>query len=537
MTPAAPLQHDSTADHPLPLRKRMWLREKIDDWSDWLNPILIKETRQVATSRAFVWTFFVLVLLCWISAVATVLLNDPAIRYQPYGPSVMTWYGWLMTIPLVVVVPFATFRSMEIERQNATFDLVSITTIEATQIVRGKLVAMLVMAVVLLSVFTPCLAFGYMLGGVDLAQTLSVPAFLMVVCLTASAVAVLLGSLPRSATASTLHSMALLSGLLAGAIVCLAMVRWLLGGSSAWYLRILPSRPSIAVVVFLLAVTLCELAIAAAAANLTPPEVNRSSLVRKRLLLVHGTMTLAMGMTVYGFPHHRVYLLPPLWMATAFWFMVGTLLVAERPNLTARVRRELAPKPYLRIVQSWWVPGSAAGFLFAIAGMGSLTIVMMLVRWHVHVIRPIRRFPPQPFAAVAAMNWLLFVGYLGTVRLVWLRIRRRFPHAGFFPALAVSAGVLLLGNLVPALLAEILWPGLLESYSPLLITVWPVTLRAAHLVVLNYRPALGTTAADIAQLYGMIGALVALVLFLNLRSLVTGLFAGAAPAEPVRQRD
>lgn len=49
-------------------------------------------------------------------------------------------YGYflVLSIPLIVVVPFSAFRSLAAEREDGTFELISITAL-ARQIVGGKL--------------------------------------------------------------------------------------------------------------------------------------------------------------------------------------------------------------------------------------------------------------------------------------------------------------------------------------------------------------------------------------------------------------
>ena len=44
----------------------------------------------------------------------------------------MLWYYAILAFPLAVVVPYAAFRSLAAEREDNTYDLLSITTLQAT---------------------------------------------------------------------------------------------------------------------------------------------------------------------------------------------------------------------------------------------------------------------------------------------------------------------------------------------------------------------------------------------------------------------
>src|SRR6478735_2990104 len=71
---------------------------------DWLNPILVKETRQALKSLQFTATFVLLLIGCWIVTMGGVAIVGPRISLAAEGGTLMLWYYGLLSFPLVVVV-------------------------------------------------------------------------------------------------------------------------------------------------------------------------------------------------------------------------------------------------------------------------------------------------------------------------------------------------------------------------------------------------------------------------------------------------
>ena len=54
---------------------------------------------------------------------------------------------------------------------------------------------------------------------------------------------------------------------------------------------------------------------------------------------------------------------------------MGTLLTAERPGMSQRVRRRLPQSFFGRMFFSWFNPGPASGYMFVIANITTLAIL------------------------------------------------------------------------------------------------------------------------------------------------------------------
>ncbi len=181
---------------------------------DWLNPILVKETRQALKSFQFTAMFILLLIGCWIVTMGGVALVGPRIFYAAEGGTLMLWYYAILAFPLAVVVPYAAFRSLAEEREDNTYDLLSITTLRPRQIISGKLGSAVVQMAVYFSAITPCLAFTYLLRGIDLPTIAVLLAYLFFWSLGLSMIGILLATLTKRRFAHVFVSVAFVGSLL-----------------------------------------------------------------------------------------------------------------------------------------------------------------------------------------------------------------------------------------------------------------------------------------------------------------------------------
>ena len=192
----------------------------LDMASQWLNPILVKEARQALKSRQFVITFTLLLLAGWSWSVIGVVAMLPAIYYAPSGSVLLTGYFVILTVPMLLIVPFSAYRSLAGEREDGTYELLSITTLTARQIVTGKLGSAVLQMLLYYSALSPCIAFTYLLRGVDILTIACVLGFTFLVSLLLTSIGLLCGTASRHKHMQVLMSVALLIGLL------IAMIIW-----------------------------------------------------------------------------------------------------------------------------------------------------------------------------------------------------------------------------------------------------------------------------------------------------------------------
>ena len=146
------------------------LVERFSSLNDYCNPILVKEVRQALKSWMFVSAFLICLLLCWTYTFFAVVMYRDAINYSPVGTTFFrTFYGCL-SFAVIVVVPFSTFRSLLTEREEATYEMLSITALSPRRIVIGKLLSAFVQVALLYSAIAPFIAFSSLLQGFDIVQ-------------------------------------------------------------------------------------------------------------------------------------------------------------------------------------------------------------------------------------------------------------------------------------------------------------------------------------------------------------------------------
>ncbi|MFO0528375.1 MAG: ABC transporter permease, partial [Planctomycetota bacterium] len=102
--------------------------------ADRCSPILVKECRQALKSRQFLWTFLLLLLavVAWSFWGLSLTIGQPS---EESGPLMLTGYLMILAVPLFLVVPFSTFRSLVSELETETMPLLTITTMTPYQIV------------------------------------------------------------------------------------------------------------------------------------------------------------------------------------------------------------------------------------------------------------------------------------------------------------------------------------------------------------------------------------------------------------------
>ncbi|MCU0872059.1 MAG: ABC transporter permease, partial [Pirellulaceae bacterium] len=190
---------------------------RVDRWleraGERLNPILVKEARQALKSRQFVITFGLL-LICGLGwSLIGVAMLMPGIYYAASGPFMLIGYAIILTVPMLLIVPFSAYRSLAGEREDGTYELLSITTLSSRQIVTGKLGSAVLQMLVYYSALSPCIAFTYLLRGVDVVTLGLILFYTFLASVLLSAVGLLVATLSRARHVQVLLSVALLLGL------------------------------------------------------------------------------------------------------------------------------------------------------------------------------------------------------------------------------------------------------------------------------------------------------------------------------------
>jgi hypothetical protein len=394
---------------------------------DYLNPILVKETRQALKSFQFTMTFVLVLVACWVVTIGGVALIGPGIFYSATGGTMLLAYYVILAAPLIVVVPYSAFRSLAAEREDNTYDLLSITTLKPRQIISGKLGSSIVQMGVYFSAITPCLAFTYLLRGVDVPTIALLLFYTFLTSLALSMIGLLLATLSRQRMGQVFLSVVLIAFLLLMLWAAVGLSFQLIPYSSSWWGD--DDFWSGNLCMLTLYVTSFALAFFAAAGMITFPSENRSTPLRICMLLQQAAFIGWFGYLWIGTQNNRFYLEYLLGMASVlgiYWTAMGTLLTSERPETSQRVQRRLPSTTVARTFFTWLNPGPASGYMFTVANATAIVVIALvaLVISQVSGVATTRWLGADELTYLLVIGWGYLVAYLGLGLIVITALRK-----------------------------------------------------------------------------------------------------------------
>ena len=436
MTTIPPTAIDNILDEPRPAARtagfaRFWanIEGHLIALTERANPILVKETRQALKSRQFVVTFLIVLIACWIVSFVMVAQVGPQIYYAASGPLLLIWYYGILCFPLTLIVPFSAFRSLAAEQEENTYDLLSITTLSSRQIVTGKLASATVQMLVYLCAVSPCIAFTFLLRGVD-AITLAVMLSVAVLgCLGLSIIALLIGAMAKVRSTQVVISVALVLVLAGAFAMAVGMGMAIIEEGSAVY------RDSdfwlAMFVVMTVYITTFGLIHAAASSQIAFVSENRSSPLRRWMMAQQACLIGWIGGAAYQFvttsstgnSPHAAMMMVGGGFAAAYWYLMGAMMTGEWPHLSRRVQRSLPQSTMGRAFLSLFNPGPGAGYLFAVANL--TTVVLLAI-----VVLAATSKAATPWLSIETvvffliLAWSYVVAFLGFGRLLINALRR-----------------------------------------------------------------------------------------------------------------
>lgn len=429
----------------------------LDKAGDFANAILVKETRQALKSRQFVATFFLLLAGAWIASMLIMLDAADSIDTQPIGATFFTAYTFVLFVAVLVVVPFGAYRSLLAERDQNTFDLLSVTTLSPGQIVRGKLLSAIVQMLLFYSAIAPFIAFASLLQGFDLPIATFVLVLAMLLSAWYSLFALFLATLTTQRHWQVLTSLALLGTLVwslwgfYAAMTAMFFVGRMgfillpLTGLNTWefWLRV--------GIVFAVGLSYFVLFYQLAVARLTFEADNRSTGIRI-------TCSLQFWM-FWGFGWLTSYLASaPLaddslirlsFLSGVHWWIVGVFAATESPRLSRRTRRRLPGNSLVRMLAAPLLPGGDRGLLYVFIHAGALVAlvaaIVNLSPGGVTASGAVASGKPLLHAIVVAAYIVIFVGIAALIGHWGARLSPQFRagHARLLALLAFLAGLLL----------------------------------------------------------------------------------------------
>ncbi|QDS93462.1 ABC-2 family transporter protein [Roseimaritima multifibrata] len=398
-------------------------RERLLRWEascerlgDSLNPILVKETRQSLKSRQFLVTFSLLLLASFGWSVVGSMMLMPGLYYRPSAAPMLVGYYLLLAVPMLFVVPVAAYRSLAVEIDDGTLELLRVTTLSPMQIVMGKFCSALLQMMLYFIVLIPCVAYAYALRGIDFPTLAVLLSLVLLAAIQLTIFGLFLAPVPSGRTGQLTALFALVGVLLVAEYLigtqAIALIQQA-NAMSTW-VRAFLSFSGVAIVA-----STSYVFMTASAALLAPACSNRSTRVRAALLI---QLTVVLGLFGYVVVENLqfatsnqgllglgsvIFMILP-WVGVGYavyWALLGSMMASESGDLTPRVRRGLPASFLGRLFLTLFIPGPVTGLLFAATGAA---IAMLFVSGGLYYLRP----AGSPLQDVVANVSLAVFGYL-----------------------------------------------------------------------------------------------------------------------------
>lgn len=167
---------------------------KISDFSDRLNPMLVKELRQGMRGIGFVSLFVGFQMLLCIILLMTAYVAAPETAGSKLSGIITTFFF----IACVVVQPLRGLAALNQEIKGDTIDLLSMTRLNAWKITYGKWLSIVAQSALLLTAIIPYLILRYFFGDMQLFSEILMLITLFILSATLTAVAVGISAIPST---------------------------------------------------------------------------------------------------------------------------------------------------------------------------------------------------------------------------------------------------------------------------------------------------------------------------------------------------
>jgi hypothetical protein len=247
--------------------------------------------------------------------------------------------------------------------------------LNARHILTGKLAAAGLQMLVYLSALFPCLAFTYLLRGLDIISVFLVVFYTCLLSLGMAMLGLLLATLTPSRQRQIVQ----------GVLFAILLV-WVFAYDIVFMGELVDSQGTLwetrafwevnaALALFygnaFAIVFLC------ARALLTAVCQNRSTALRVALVVAQLSFTGWVAWAALKWGNEILYGL--VFVSTVGWYCAGALLVGESPLLSPRVKRDLPQSELARVALTWFAPGPGTGYMFAIANVMTMCLLANLM--------------------------------------------------------------------------------------------------------------------------------------------------------------
>jgi hypothetical protein len=196
--------------------------------------------------------------------------------------------------------------------------------------------------------------------------------------------------------------------------------------------------------------TTFSLAFFAAAGMITFTSENRSTPLRLCMLVQQAAWVGWLGYAWIQTDFHAGPLLAMVAFAGAYWYGMGTLLTAERPEMSQRVKRRLPSNTLGRAFFTWLNPGPASGYMFVVANASALAALCILgMMFSSFAPRVAGGWPGwDEVFFLLIIGWGYLVAYLG-LGLILVGLLRRFATVTMLASVLIHFLLVLAGSGIP----------------------------------------------------------------------------------------
>src|SRR5688500_16813172 len=171
------------------------LLRRLDEASDRLSPIVVKEVRQIVRGREFNYSFMVSLV---VGLLVAFFGAANATTGTGTGQSVFVALTACLALLGIGIVPFGAFSALRNERLEQTMDLITVTSLSARKVIVGKLLAQGVKLATLFAGMAPFVATSFLLGGIDFVSIVVSLTMVFLVSLWVCAAALMVSSLAKT---------------------------------------------------------------------------------------------------------------------------------------------------------------------------------------------------------------------------------------------------------------------------------------------------------------------------------------------------
>ena len=358
------------------------LLRRLDDGSDRLSPMVVKEVRQIVRGREFNYSFMISLII------GLLVAFFGAANASASGGTTGQWVFSALTAGLallgVAIVPFGAFSALRNERLEQTMDLITVTSLSTRKVIVGKLLAQGVKLATLFAGMAPFVATSFLLGGIDFVTIVVSLAGVFLASLWVCAAALLLSSASkaRGISAALLGGGLLLLILFVGGTNLLPRIIFGLAGGAGvgavafgapagregwWLLGIFTTLGAVSLVNLVLL----------AENRLSSPVENKATGPRLGFFVQFlAVILLFIGVAFYGPPLPR----PSEPMAVIGLLqlsIVAAFTVTEGFSVSRRVQRQLQTTRW-RFTRAILGPGGGRGAAYVLLQMG---LLLSIVAW------------------------------------------------------------------------------------------------------------------------------------------------------------